>query len=108
MSSISVSDYRQACADLIKTALKYPHMYFATLGEFETFLRGYDAAYGQILSLDRNELFNNQFSDWLREHLGLSCASGWSIAIEGKFLGLDKNCVEVFEKYVNLFFENWG
>lgn len=108
MSSTSESDYRNASVNLVQSALRHPRMYFDSLGEFEVFLRGYDTAYGQLLAVDREDLFHSQFSDWLHEKEGLSCASGWAVAIEEQCTKTGEDTVLAFGRYVNSFFTEWS
>lgn len=107
MSSISVSDYRLACNRRVQIALKYRNMFFENLRELEISFGGYDAAYGEVLELSHDQLFNVAFRKWLYETKGLSCASGWAFAIEQRGQQSGEDCVELFAKYIESFFEHW-
>ena len=107
MLSISASDYRKACKELVHSVLKHPRMYFEALREFESVMQGHATAFGQLASIDREEMFPSQFSDWLYKHKGLSCASGWAYALEEQCRQSGDDVLKVFGDYANRFFDEW-
>ena len=82
MYSISDSEYRQACKDIILSAVARPTMWYTSLSELEAFLRGHEFAFCQLATCDHKKMFHSSFCDWLFTHKALSCASGWAYAIE--------------------------
>lgn len=108
MPSISAFDYRNSCKVLVRAALQRPQMYFKSLEEFEAFMRGHEAAFGQIAHLDRSEMLQEGFSNWLYEKFGLSCASGWAYAIEQQSQKTGDAPLALFGRFVNAFFDSWN
>jgi len=107
MTSISASDYRMACADLINNAVLRPRMYFKTLSEFEAIIRGHQAAFEQLKSIDRSESFHECFSEWLQQNMDSSGAAGWAYAIEVLAEQTGKDPEVLFCNLVPKFLEQW-
>lgn len=108
MQSISVSNYRAACSELILEAIERPSMYYQSLADFEMFLFGHQAAFQQIASIDQSELFNTQFSEWLWNVHRMSCSSGWALAIEKHCSVNNSTPVNQFNEYASDFLNSWS
>jgi hypothetical protein len=108
MSSISVSDYRQACKELLKSVMHRPQMYFETLRELELIMQGHATAFEQMMGTDQNEMFPSQFRNWLHIHEGMSCSGGWASAIEERCRQSGESDLDVFKLYVNQFIHEWS
>ncbi|MDA1055683.1 MAG: hypothetical protein O3C40_35255 [Planctomycetota bacterium] len=104
MSSISASDYQNACVAFIESALKHPRMYFDSLKELETLLRGHETAFQQLGGITANESFHVQFADWLLKTKQLSGAAGWAEAIESLAEQDESDPEAVFGELVRQFF----
>jgi hypothetical protein len=107
MQSISASNYRKACKEFILSALKRPQMFFASLEEFQSVLRGHETAFGQMTQMHRTEMLHDQFSNWLFDRFGLSCSGGWAYAIEQQCKETGDDSVRKFGVYITAFFESW-
>ncbi|MEJ7595483.1 MAG: hypothetical protein WKF77_28540 [Planctomycetaceae bacterium] len=108
MLSISASDYRKACREVVQSALKRPQMYFESLRELEAIMQGHATAFSQLASIVREETFHSQFSDWLFKLKGLSCAGGWAYAIEEQCKESGDDPVKVFGEYAGRFLDEWN
>lgn len=107
MSSISASDYRAACSELIQHAIERPMIYYRTLKEFEWLLLGHQIAYKQLGATDAANDFHGMFVDWLRETQKVSGSSGWYCALEQLAEREKKTEEELFQSLAPEFLAQW-
>lgn len=108
MSSISVSDYRRACGDLLDDALLRPRTYFRSLEELEAIMRGHRTAFEQLGLIAGVESFHACFSDWIRDNTGTSASAGWAYAIEELASKRCDDPEEVFSEVLRSFLAQWN
>lgn len=107
MRSISVSDYREYCAALVREVVNRRSMYYHELVEIEAMLYGHWRAFDQIGGAERSMAFHGCFSAWLEESKSASCSSGWAYAVTE--LASKANCDvnTLFAELVNEFLPVW-
>lgn len=108
MTSISVSDYRPACADLVRDAIRVPRMYYNTLHELEVMLSGHRFAFQQLGAIENKQSFNFAFAHWLYETKGASAASGWAYAIEDLIAEEGEDRDRIFAELAEEFLREWS
>lgn len=107
MSSISVSDYRTACSELIQNAIERPMIYYRTLKEFEFILLGHQVAYDQFGATDTSTGFHRMFTHWLCETQKVFGQSGWYCALEQLAEREHKTEEELFQSLAPEFLAGW-
>lgn len=108
MLSISDSDYRSACVELLRGAVLRPSMYYSALSQFEAMLRGHSTAFQQMGVITRDEGFSSVFAEWLYEVKGASGASaGWAVLIDEMASVANEDPDVVFRDLVQEFLEEW-
>ena len=108
MPPISVSEYRQHCAELLRHVIKRPAMFYRNLPEFESLMYGHMMAFDQ-LGLHRSHSFCDCFSRWLFDSKSLSTSSGWALAIQKAALKSKSDETSLFADFVNEFLaQEWS
>ena len=105
MTSISVSEYRNHCSQLLRDAIRCPGMYFRSLEELQAILSGHAIAYEELGIIDRNQSFERCFVEWLRTTYEASCSAGWAVAVEALSGGQSAN--DTFARLTSEFLEKW-
>ena len=107
MTLISDFNYRQYCKDFIVDVLARPKMYFQTIDELESIMRGHQVAFDQIGAIGDGKTFHGCFSDWVFNKYQVSCSSGWAYAI--KVISCDQGVepIDLFSDYIDIFFSEW-
>lgn len=107
MASIVAYEYRLACANYLKAALRYPRMYYASLPMLEAQMSGHATAFSQLGVLEKRESFNADFAAWLRAETDVSAAAGWVYAIGELAQAADTDPEELFVRCVREFLSVW-
>ena len=107
MSSISDSDYTRLWAELIRNAIARPRMYFNSLKELESIMRGHAMAFDQLGAGLGGQTFHGEFGNWLAR-LGLSACSGWAYAIQEKAEQEGSDAETLFIDFAREFLEERG
>ncbi len=107
MTSISPSDYRKHCADLVLHAVKRPRMYYSELPLLEAVLDGHWLAFEQICGVERSMSFQDSFSAWLDATRSVSVSCGWAYAITELAAETNADPDTLFADLVNEFLPGW-
>ncbi len=107
MTSISASDYRKHCADLLLHVVKRPRMYYSELRLLEAILNGHWIAFEQTCGVERSMSFHSSFSAWLRATRSVSVSCGWAYAITEMVEETNADPDTLFADLVNEFLPGW-
>ncbi|MEW4454807.1 hypothetical protein AB1L30_19230 [Bremerella sp. JC817] len=107
MTSISDSDYKSFCSDLIQRAMEKPGMYFKSLKDLEYLLYGHQEAFEKLGAILHLNGFYFRFADWLHSLTGESNAAGWAFALEELAKNKKEDPLVVFAMLAGQFIAEW-
>ena len=108
MTLISGSEYRAACAELIRAVMQRPGMYYSSPRELESLINGHAWAFRQLGAEETGTSFFEDFSRWLHEEKGEPISpSGWVHQVERMCANRGEHFNERMAQLADEFLTSW-
>ena len=108
MRSVSHSEYKSLCVDIIQDAIKRPSMYFERLDQLDYFMAGHAYPFRQLGVLTLEETFNYSFNQWMLTTRSLSGSAGWAYTMNELSQATGQDELTVFKDLVLDFLNEWN